>query len=57
VKSGKPIEPNKEYIIAGWASVNEGTEGPLVWDLVERHVAAEKTVRVAPNASVKISGN
>jgi sulfur-oxidizing protein SoxB len=56
LKSGKPIEPNKEYIIAGWASVNEGTEGPPVWDLVERYVATEKTVRVAPNTSVKISG-
>jgi sulfur-oxidizing protein SoxB len=36
--------------------VNEGTEGPPVWELVERYVAAEKTVRVAPNTSVKISG-
>ena len=57
LKSGKPIEPKKEYVVTGWASVNEGTEGPPVWDLVERYVAAEKTVRVAPNASVKISGN
>ena len=56
LKSGKPIEPKKEYVVAGWASVNEGTEGPPVWDLVERYVAAEKTVRVAPNTSVKISG-
>jgi sulfur-oxidizing protein SoxB len=57
LKSGKPIEPKKEYVVTGWASVNEGTEGPPVWDLVERYIAAEKTVRVAPNASVKISGN
>jgi len=56
LKSGKPIEPKKEYAVAGWASVNEGTEGPVVWDLVERYVAAEKTVRVLPNTSVKISG-
>ena len=46
----------KDYIVAGWASVNEGTEGPPVWELVERYVAREKTVRVAPNSSVKISG-
>ncbi len=57
LKSGRPIDPTKEYVVTGWASVNEGTEGPPVWDLVERYVAAEKTVRVAPNASVKISGN
>jgi sulfur-oxidizing protein SoxB len=56
LKSGKPIEPKKEYVVAGWASVNEGTQGPPVWDLVERYIAAEKTVRVAPNSSVKISG-
>ena len=54
--TGKPIEPKKEYVVAGWASVNEGTQGPPVWELVERYVAAEKTVRVAPNSSVKISG-
>ena len=56
LKSGKPIEPKKEYAVAGWASVNEGTQGPPVWDLVERYIAAEKTVRVVPNSSVKISG-
>jgi S-sulfosulfanyl-L-cysteine sulfohydrolase len=56
LKSGKPIEAKKEYTVAGWASVNEGTQGPPVWELVERYVAAQKTVRVTPNSSVKISG-
>ena len=56
LKSGKPIDPAKDYTVAGWASVNEGTEGPPVWDLVERYIAAAKTVRVAPNTSVTISG-
>lgn len=56
LKTGKPVDPKKEYVVAGWASVNEGTQGPPVWDLVERYVAAEKTVRIAPNSSVKISG-
>ena len=56
LKTGQPIDAAKEYVVAGWASVNEGTEGPPVWDLVERYIAAEKTVRVAPNTSVKIIG-
>jgi sulfur-oxidizing protein SoxB len=56
LKTGKPIEPQREYTVAGWASVNEGTQGPNIWDVVERHIASEKTVRVQPNASVKISG-
>jgi S-sulfosulfanyl-L-cysteine sulfohydrolase len=55
LKTGKAIDPAREYVVAGWASVNEGTEGPPVWDLVERYISAEKTVRVAPNRSVKIS--
>jgi sulfur-oxidizing protein SoxB len=56
LKSGQPIEPAKDYTVAGWASVNEGTQGPAIWDLVARYVAAEKTIRLAPNSSVKISG-
>ena len=56
LKTGKSIDPKKEYMVAGWASVNEGTQGPPVWELVERYIAAEKTVRITPNRSVKISG-
>ncbi len=56
LKTGKAIVPDKDYTVAGWASVNEGTQGPPVWELVERYVTSEKTVRVTPNANVKISG-
>ncbi|HET7850884.1 MAG TPA: thiosulfohydrolase SoxB [Pseudolabrys sp.] len=56
LKSGKPIEPGKEYVVTGWASVNEGTEGPPVWELVERYVAARRSVRIKSNTSVRISG-
>jgi sulfur-oxidizing protein SoxB len=56
LKTGKPIDPKKDYVVAGWASVNEGTEGPPVWELVERYVAAQKNVRVTPSTAVKISG-
>jgi S-sulfosulfanyl-L-cysteine sulfohydrolase len=56
LKSGKPLEPKRDYVVAGWASVNEGTEGPPVWDLVEKYVAAKKVVTVAPNTAVKVVG-
>ncbi len=56
LKSAKPIEPEREYVVAGWASVNEGTEGPPVWELVEKYVAAKKTVAVGANTSVKVVG-
>jgi sulfur-oxidizing protein SoxB len=56
LKTGAPVDPARDYIVAGWASVNEGTEGPPVWDLVERYVAREQVVRVKPNSSIKVSG-
>jgi sulfur-oxidizing protein SoxB len=54
--SGAPIDPAKEYTVAGWASVNPGTEGPPVWELVERWVARRQTVRIAENRAVKVIG-
>jgi sulfur-oxidizing protein SoxB len=56
LKSGKPIDAEREYIVAGWASVNQGVEGPPVWDLVERHITRQKTLRVARKSSVKVVG-
>jgi S-sulfosulfanyl-L-cysteine sulfohydrolase len=56
LKSGQPIAPARDYTVTGWASVNEGTEGPPVWELVEKFVARKKTVRVEANASVKVVG-
>ena len=57
LKSGQPIEPAREYTVAGWASVNEGTEGPPIWALVEKYVSQKKTVRVEPNASIRVIGD
>jgi S-sulfosulfanyl-L-cysteine sulfohydrolase len=54
--AGRPIEPSKDYVVAGWASVNENVEGPPVWDLVERYVTRVQNVRVEPNTSVKVVG-
>jgi sulfur-oxidizing protein SoxB len=56
LKSGKPIDPAREYTVAGWASVNEGTQGPAIWDVVERYVADKKSVRVPENKAVRVTG-
>ncbi|MCR8550125.1 thiosulfohydrolase SoxB [Salipiger sp. P9] len=56
LKSGEAIDPAKTYVVAGWASVNEGTEGPQIWDVVESHVKKLGTVTVAPNTSVEVVG-
>lgn len=43
-------------MVAGWASVNEGTEGQQIWDVGESHIRKQGTVRVTPNDSVKVIG-
>ncbi|NBT30382.1 MAG: thiosulfohydrolase SoxB [Rhodobacteraceae bacterium] len=56
LKTGEAIDPGKNYVVAGWASVNEGTEGPQIWDVVESHIRKLGTVSVAPNTSVQVTG-
>ncbi|GAA6187554.1 thiosulfohydrolase SoxB [Litorivita sp. NS0012-18] len=56
LKSGELIDPAKTYQVAGWASVNEGTEGPQIWDVVESHIRKQGRVTVAPNNSVTVVG-
>jgi sulfur-oxidizing protein SoxB len=56
LRTGQPVEAEREYVVAGWASVNEGTEGPPIWEVVSKHVAARKAIDMPPNASVKVVG-
>ncbi|EAQ11431.1 sulfate thiol esterase SoxB [Maritimibacter alkaliphilus HTCC2654] len=54
LKTGEAIDPAKTYQVAGWASVNEGTEGPPIWDVVESHIRKLGTVTLDPNTSVEV---
>ena len=56
LKTGERIDPSKNYIVAGWASVNEGTEGPQIWDLVENYIRRNGSVKINPNNSVNVIG-
>ena len=50
------IEAVADVEARDWASVNEGTEGPPIWDVVESHIRKQGTVRVEPNTSVIVEG-
>lgn len=54
-RDGATIEAEKEYVVAGWASVQEGTEGPPVYDLVRDYITEQGTIRVQPNDAVTIA--
>ena len=56
LKTGERIDSSKNYIVAGWASVNEGTEGPQIWDLVENYIRRNGSVKVNLNNSVNVIG-
>ncbi len=56
LKTGKGIEATREYVVAGWASVNETTEGPPVYDLVSRYIENAKVVTVPENVNIRVTG-
>lgn len=55
--TGKAIDPNTSYVVAGWASVNEGTEGPPVYDLLTDYIKNAGEISVKENNSIKITGS
>ncbi|MCK4713325.1 MAG: 5'-nucleotidase C-terminal domain-containing protein, partial [Marinosulfonomonas sp.] len=56
LKTGEAVDPAKNYVVAGWASVREGTEGPEIWDVVENYIKRKGTIQLDPNQSVKVTG-
>jgi S-sulfosulfanyl-L-cysteine sulfohydrolase len=56
LKTGELIDPDKNYVVSGWASVNEETEGPAIWDVVSDYLTRVGTVTLEENRSVEVRG-
>ena len=56
LSSGDPIDAAKDYVVAGWASVNEGTEGPPIWDVVTNHIRKKGTIAPTEGTHVRVIG-
>jgi S-sulfosulfanyl-L-cysteine sulfohydrolase len=56
LRTDRPLEPNREYVVAGWASVNEGTEGPPIWDVVVDHIQKKRVVAPKETGHVRVVG-
>ena len=56
LRTGQPLEAGKDYVVTGWASVNEGTEGPPIWDVVTRHVQNQRIVVPRETGRVRVVG-
>ena len=55
-QTDNPIDPARNYVVAGWASVVEGTEGPPIFDLISRYIADRRLVKIAEAQSVRVLG-
>ncbi len=53
---GKPVDPGKTYIVAGWAPVAEGATGEPVWDVVASYLRDIKVVKGVKLNTPKIVG-
>lgn len=53
---GTKIEPNKNYTVAGWATVGSKAPGAPIWDVVAEYLRSEKVARVKKLNTPKIVG-
>jgi S-sulfosulfanyl-L-cysteine sulfohydrolase len=56
LRGGKALEPGKDYTVAGWASVNEGTQGPPIWDVVMSYIQKKRVVTPTEAGQVRVVG-
>jgi sulfur-oxidizing protein SoxB len=52
--TGELLDASKTYTVGGWASVNEATEGPAIYDLMETYISALGTVSAPETQTVRI---
>ena len=54
LKTGEPIQPERSYTVAGWASVDQGVEGPPIWQLLTDYIRRKGTVKVDRNERIDV---
>lgn len=54
--SGEPLAMDRRYVVAGWASTTQGTEGPQIWDVVEAYIRRQGRVSVPENQAIRVAG-
>lgn len=56
VLKDKPIEADKTYKVAGWASVQEGVQGEPIWDVVSGYLRDRKVIKGVKVNTPRITG-
>jgi sulfur-oxidizing protein SoxB len=53
-RTGAPLEAGRRYVVAGWGSVSETVEGPPIWEVMFRHLAANPVLRPVLRDDVRL---
>jgi S-sulfosulfanyl-L-cysteine sulfohydrolase len=53
LRTGAAIDADKAYVVAGWGSINEHTQGPPIWDVVAAHLKGRKVVSAQAARTVR----
>ena len=53
---GTPIDDNKNYVVAGWATVNDKAPGPPIWEQVASYIKNQDTIRIDTLNTPKLIG-
>ena len=53
---GTAIDDNKNYVVAGWATVNDKAPGPPVWEQVATYIKDQDTVKIDKLNSPRLVG-
>ncbi len=56
LRNGKAVDPAASYVVSGWASVNQATQGPPVYDVVQKYIEATKTIDIPDRQLVHVVG-
>ena len=53
---GQPLDANKKYVVAGWASIQKLDKGVPIWDLVAKYLRDQKVIKKIDTNEPKIIG-
>ncbi len=53
-RTGAPLEANRSYAVAGWGSIAQNVEGPPIWEVMFRHLAANPVLRPVLRNDVRL---
>ena len=53
---GTKIDPNKNYTVAGWATVGSKAPGKPIWEVVAEYLRSEKVAKIKKMNTPKIKG-